>query len=126
MADKNISEVEELRKKVILYEKILDMITEGVFITDPKGSIVYINKFSAIMENLDRDYIIGRNQYDTGVDTKSFSADMETLKTHPVDGSRYFFYSGSSARMANTYPFYYNGKLKNYFSHCYFIDHTKI
>lgn len=121
------SEMEELKKKVALYEEILDMITEGVFVTDPQGTIVYINKFSAIMENIDRDYAIGRSQYDIGKANKSFSVDrnMNTIHNHPVDGSRYFFYSGASSLMANTYPFYYNGKLENYYSHGFFIDYTK-
>lgn len=124
------SEVEELKKKVALYEEIMDMLTEGVFITDSDGTIVYLNKFSAVMENIDRDSVIGKNQYDTGVDTSNYAVETDLsgirpVATHPVDGSRYFFYSGAIARMANTYPFYYNGKLENYYSLGFFIDYTK-
>ncbi|MGN0962938.1 MAG: sigma-54 interaction domain-containing protein [Clostridia bacterium] len=125
MASNKEAEINELKKKVALYEEILDMISEGVFVTDPEGTIVFVNKFSAVMENFDQDSVIGRNQYDTGVDTELFSKDVQHINTHPTDGSRYFFYSGASARMANTYPFYYEGKLENYYSLGFFIDYVK-
>lgn len=126
MAFKEDSQIKDLKKRIARYEEILDMITEGVFVTDPDGKIVFINKFSCVLENMDRDSVIGKNEYEIAGGREAYSLDHKQIDMFPKDGSRYFYNSGKAPLMTNCYPFYFDGKLENYYSLGFFLDYTKV
>src|SRR5665648_763535 len=125
----HMGSVEELRKKVQIYETILNTIHEGVLITDPYGFVVFYNEEIAVLEGLNRDDVIGKHLseiYSQAPDTSEHLLVSQTSKPMEETYQRYFTREGLEVHLvATTIPVLQNGELLAVYSVCREVTHLK-
>ena len=131
MATESVLAVEELKKKVALYEEILDMVSQGVFVTDMEGRIVWMNEFSACLENLDREKLIGEKEQDIWpnpevdfFDGKKHKA-TDVLARHGRPHILSPYREGKTSLLSTSYQFNYNNKPEYNYSVGFYLDYTR-
>jgi arginine utilization regulatory protein len=87
---------EILRKKVYIYEEVLNSIHDGVIITDPDGYVIHYNKEIAVLEGLEPEDVVGRH--------------LSEVYSQPPDTSEHLRVSRTAKPIAETYQKYYTRK----------------
>ncbi len=124
-----LGSAEELRKKVQIYETILNTIHEGVLITDPSGYIVFYNREIAVLEGLNPDEVIGKHLseiYSQAPDTSEHLIVSQTSKPIGETYQKYFTSKGHEVHLvASTVPVLKKGELLAVYSVCREVTHLK-
>lgn len=120
---------DELRKKVKIYETILNSIHEGVIITDPYGYVVFYNPELAVLEGLNPDDVIGKHLsevYSQAPDTSEHLIVSRTSKPIGETYQKYYTRQGLEVHLvASTVPVLQNGELLAVYSVCREVTHIK-
>ena len=120
---------EELRRKVQIYETILNTVHEGVLITDPSGYVVFYNREIAVLEGLEPDDVVGKHLseiYIQAPDTSEHLIVSQTSKPLGETYQKYFTSKGHEVHLvANTVPVLKNGELLAVYSVCREVTHLK-
>lgn len=84
------------------FVSIMDNMDEGVIITDHRGVIHYYNETQAQIDNLDRNFVIGKQVTDIYELSGDTSLIMLCIKLGRPIRNRTFFYKTKSGKVANT------------------------
>ncbi len=120
---------EELRKKVQIYETILNTIHEGVLITDPSGHVLFYNREIAVLEGLEPEDVIGKHLSEIYSQAPGTSEHLRVSRSSKPLGERYqkyFTRKGLEVHLvASTVPVLDNGELLAVYSVCREVTHLK-
>lgn len=120
---------EELRRKVAIYEKILNTIHEGVLVTDPGGRVIFYNQELAVLEGIDPREAIGKHVTELYRQSPGDSEHLQVSQTSrpiPESFQKYFTQNGVEVHsVASTVPIIENGELLAVYSVCRETTHMK-
>ncbi|MDQ7096326.1 sigma 54-interacting transcriptional regulator [Desulfosporosinus sp. PR] len=120
---------EALRKKVHIYETILNSIHEGVLITDPKGYVIFYNQEIALLEGLNPEDVVGRHLseiYSQPLDTSEHLRVSRTAQPIRETYQKYFTRQGLEVHLvASTVPVLRQNELLAVYSVCREATHLK-
>lgn len=124
-----MTDEEQLRTKVRIYETILNSIHEGVLITDPAGYVIFYNQEIAVLEGLGPKDVIGKHLseiYCQPPDTSEHLIVSQTSKPIGETYQKYFTSKGLEVHsVASTVPVLQNGELLAVYSVCREATHLK-
>lgn len=124
-----VSEEETLRKKVKIYETILNSIHEGVLVTDPAGYVAFYNQELASLEGLDPEYAVGKHiteLYRESPETSEHLRVSQTAEPIAENYQRYFTSTGQEVHsVATTVPILDGDELLGVYSVCRDFTHMK-
>ncbi|KLU59797.1 arginine utilization regulatory protein RocR [Peptococcaceae bacterium CEB3] len=124
-----VSAEEEWRRKVIIYESILNTIHEGVLVTDPSGYVIFYNQELSSLEGISPAEAIGRkvtDLYRQSVGTGEHQLVSQTAKPIPESLQRYFTEQGKEVQsVASTVPVLEQKELLAVYSVCRETTHMK-
>ena len=120
---------EDLRRKVHIYETVLNSIHEGVLITDPNGHVIFYNKEISELEGLEPADVLGRHLseiYAQPPDTSEHLMVSKTVKPLHEVYQKYFTSRGLEVHLvASTVPVLKHNKLIAVYSICREATHLK-
>ncbi len=124
-----LGSVDELGKRVQIYETILNSIHEGIIITDPSGYVVFYNQELAVLEGLNQNDVIGKHLseiYSQAPDTSEHLLVSRSSKPIGETYQKYFTRQGHEVHLvASTVPVLQNGELLAVYSVCREATHLK-
>ncbi|WP_407306959.1 sigma-54 interaction domain-containing protein [Desulfosporosinus sp. SB140] len=120
---------EVLRRKVHIYETILNSIHEGVLITDPNGYVIFYNQEIALLEGLSPEDVVGKHLseiYSQPPDTSEHLRVSKTATPIKETYQKYFTRKGLEVHLvASTVPVLMHNELLAVYSVCREATHLK-
>ncbi|WP_276538485.1 sigma-54 interaction domain-containing protein [Dehalobacterium formicoaceticum] len=113
-----------------MYEAILDMVLQGIYVVDPEENIVWLNNIVEEMDGVKREEIIGKKDSEAwkNLDLK-VNATQYTIDTGKQSEEQIAIYNNKdgyrTAMFMQSYPFYYEHKLEYVYSLAHFIDYSE-
>lgn len=126
---RSISELETLRKKVRIYEAILNSIHEGVLVTDPSGHVMFYNCELATFEGIEPKDAVGKHiseLYQLSSESSEHLLVSQTGKPIPETYQRYFTKEGREVNsVAATVPVMDKNEVMAVYSLCRDVTNLK-
>lgn len=126
--------VRQLEKEVALYREMLDKTIHGVYVIDPDGNIVWINKVSELIDGVKLDEIVGKKDSEVWLDKEnnidiSASTIFRTMRTQKASGEQLFSFTDRTGKdvpmFIEAYPFFYEGNFEYVYSIGYYVDYSE-
>ncbi len=128
-ASEPFSKLKTLRKKVRIYEAILNAIHEGVLVTDPSGYVMFYNSELASFEGIEPEDALGRHiseLYQLSPESSEHLLVSQTGKPIPETYQKYFTKEGREVNsVASTVPVMDKNEVMAVYSLCRDVTNLK-
>lgn len=112
--------ITKLTRENKILREIIDKVSDGVYATDKKGTILFYNTAFAKMEGTNKAEMVGRKDMEIYPISLEYFHRLEILKNHqPLLDCymSYYTYSGKKVNIVyNTYPYIEDGEIEGIFS----------
>ena len=116
-----------MKENIITKELLIDIIEHfyaAVYITDEKGNMLYLNRAAEVMDQLEREKVIGKNLaeiYSNTVFQDNMNSpcldSLETGKPHIQENLEWYLADGTRVNaITSTYPLLENGETKGVYA----------
>ncbi|HWR42704.1 sigma-54 interaction domain-containing protein [Sporomusa sp.] len=122
-------QVYELKWRNKLYEDILDAVLQGVYIINTDRHIVWFNRVIEELDSVFREEAIGKKEEAVWENLSSMTNTVaEAIRTGRQTEEQLLAYTGTTGQdmviFTQSYPFYYEDKLKCVYSLAHYIDYS--